>query len=125
MRWDQDSRHTRYRACPADVRGEDTTAASIAESFDDLTRDLRLYVDYDEPSLDQLFALIASAAEPPVRRLVRRGEAAIGWYAYLPRPGGASRVLHLCGRDSEMERRSSASLSMTLVRAAAPFSQAA
>ncbi len=88
---------------PADVRGEDTTAASIVESFDDLTHDLRLYVDYDEPSLDQLFALIASAAEPPVRRLVRRGEAAIGWYAYLPRPGGASRVLHLCGRDSEME----------------------
>ena len=92
-----------FPSLPADVRGEDTTAAAIAESFDDLTRDLRLYVDYDEASLDQLFALIESAVEPPVRRLVRRGEVAIGWYAYLSRPGGASRVLHVCGRDSEME----------------------
>ncbi len=92
-----------FQSLPADVRGEDTTAGAIAESFGDLTRDLRLCVDYDEASLDQLFALIESVVEPPVRRLVRRGEVAIGWYAYLSRPGGASRVLHVCGRDSEME----------------------
>jgi hypothetical protein len=92
-----------FPSLPADVHGEDATAAAIADGFDDLTRHLRLYVDYDEGSLDQLFALIESTVAPPVRRIVRRGEVAIGWYAYLSRPGGASRVLHVCGRESEME----------------------
>jgi predicted N-acetyltransferase YhbS len=92
-----------FPSLPADVRGEDATAAAIAENFDDLTRDLRLCVEYDEASLDQLFSLIESAVGPPVHRVVRRGEVAIGWYAYVSRPGGASRVLHVCGRDSEIE----------------------
>jgi hypothetical protein len=92
-----------FPSVPADIRGEDATAAAIAESFDDLTRDLRLCVEYDDVALGQLFALIESTAGFPVRRLVRRGETAIGWYVYLPRPGGASRVLHVCGRVPEIE----------------------
>jgi len=88
---------------PADVSGQDATTRAIAENLDDLTRDLRLHVDYDEAYLDRLVAQVEAAAGPLVCRLVRRGDVAIGWYAYLCRPGGASRVLHLCGRDAEME----------------------
>jgi hypothetical protein len=88
---------------PAGVRGDDVTARVIAENLDDLTRDFRLRVDYDEAYLDRLFAQIEAAAGPLVRRIVRRGDVAIGWYAYLCRRGGASRVLHLCGREAEME----------------------
>ena len=87
----------------AHIHGENATAATIAENLDDLTRDVRLRVDYDEASLDQLFALIKAAAGSPVHRLVRRGDVAIGWYAYLCRPGGASRVLHICGPDAEID----------------------
>jgi hypothetical protein len=92
-----------FPSLPADIRGEDATAATIAENLDDVTRDFRLRVDYDEASLHQLFALIEASAGRVVRRLVRRGDVAIGWYAYLCRPGGASRVLHVCGLDAEIE----------------------
>jgi hypothetical protein len=88
---------------PAGVRGDEVTARTIAENLDDLTGDLRLRVDYDEAYLDRLFAQVEAAAGPLVRRLVRRGDVAIGWYAYLCRRGGASRVLHVCGREAEME----------------------
>ena len=94
--------HT-FPSPPADVHGADATAAEIAGSLDDLTRDLRLFVDYDAAVLDQLFTLIEAEADPLVRRLVRRGDVVIGWYAYLLRRGGASRVLHVCGRAPEME----------------------
>jgi hypothetical protein len=92
-----------FPSLPTDIRGEDTTAAGIADSFDHLTRDLRLCVDYDERALRQLFALIETSVGPPIRRLVRRGDDPIGWYAYLCQPGGASRALHVCGRTAEME----------------------
>ncbi len=88
---------------PTGVHGQDATPRAIAENLDDLTRDLRLHVDYDEAHLDRLFAQVDAAAGPLVRRLVRRGDVAIGWYAYLCRRGGASRVLHICGRAAEME----------------------
>ncbi len=88
---------------PADVRGEDVTTRAIVESIDHLTRDLRLRVDYDQDYLDRLFAQIEAAAGPLVRRLVRRADVVVGWYAYLCRPGGASRVLHVCAPDAEME----------------------
>jgi hypothetical protein len=36
-------------------------------------------------------------------RLVRRNGNPIGWYAYLARPGGASRALHICASEPEVE----------------------
>jgi hypothetical protein len=88
---------------PEAVRGDDATAGKIVENLDELTRDLRLRVDYDEEYLDQLFALIEVTSGGLVCRLVSRDAVAIGWYAYLCRPGGASRVLHICGPDAEID----------------------
>jgi hypothetical protein len=88
---------------PPGVRGDDVTAHAIMENLDDLARDLRLRVDYDEAYLDRLFTQIEATAGPLVCRLVRRRDVAIGWYAYLCRRGGASRVLHVCGRETEMD----------------------
>lgn len=87
----------------ADVHGHDATVTEIVKSLDEVTRDVRLRVDHDEEHLDQLFAQIDTASGGLVCRLVSRGEATIGWYAYLCRPGGASRVLHLCGPNAELD----------------------
>jgi hypothetical protein len=92
-----------FPAVPADVRGEDATALAVLESLPELTRDARLRVDYDQPYLDQLLEQVDATAGPLVNRLVRRGENAIGWYAYVCREGGASRVLHICSRDAEID----------------------
>jgi hypothetical protein len=88
---------------PEAVRGDDATAGKIMESLDELTRDVRLRVDYDEEYLGQLFTQIDATAGGLVCRLVSRDGVAIGWYAYLCRPGGASRMLHLCGPDAEID----------------------
>jgi hypothetical protein len=93
------------RAFPAadpDVVGEDTTAATIVEHLPSLTRKMRLWVDYDEAHLSHLFAQAdAYFSSPLVRRLVRRGDTPIGWYAYTPRRGGTSRVLNLTALRDE------------------------
>ncbi len=88
---------------PADLRGEDATGAAIVPHLEDLTRGFRLRVDYDQPYLDQLFAQVESVMGPLVRRIVSRAGAPIGWYAYLCRPGGVSRVLHICAPEAEIE----------------------
>jgi hypothetical protein len=86
---------------PPGVAGEAVTAATIVEHLPALTSRLRLVVDYDKQHLDHLFPQVESFWGPVVRRLVRRGERPIGWYAYVPRPGGASRVLHLAALERE------------------------
>jgi hypothetical protein len=86
---------------PSDVAGQPTTAATIVEHLPALTSRLRLVVEYDEEHLDHLFLQVESFWGPVVRRLVRRGERPIGWYAYVLRPGGASRVLHLAALPRE------------------------
>ena len=87
---------------PPDVAGEPATSAVIVEHLPALTKRMRLVVDYDEEHLDHLFSQVESFWGPAVRRLVRRGERPIGWYAYVPRPGGASRVLHLAAIEREV-----------------------
>ena len=88
-------------AAAAGVTGEDASPALIVEHLPTLNKDLRLCVDYDEKYLEHLFGLVRSFngldsfKGPLVSRLVRRGDRPIGWYAYVARPGGASRVLHL------------------------------
>jgi hypothetical protein len=85
----------------AGVTGEDASAAMIVERLPGLNKDLRLWVDYDEEYLEHLFGLVRyfngldSFKGPLFCRLVRRGDRPIGWYAYVARPGGASRVLQL------------------------------
>jgi hypothetical protein len=86
-----------------DVEGVDATAATIAEHVPALNKHRRVWVDHDEQQLDHLFRLVEPSRGPLVRRLVRRGEHPIGWYAYLLRRGGASRVLHLAALQPEVD----------------------
>jgi hypothetical protein len=94
---------------PPGVVGEDVTAAAIVEHLSAITKPLRLCVDHDVEHLEHLFGLIRhfgglkSFQGPLFCRRVRSGERPIGWYAYVARPGGASRVLHVCApeRDSD------------------------
>lgn len=88
---------------PPDVVGEPATTASIVEHLPALTRRMRLVVDYDEEHLDHLFRQVEAFWGPLARRLVRRGERVIGWYAYVPQPGGTSRLLHLAAIEREVD----------------------
>ncbi len=88
---------------PPEVRGEDATAATIVAELPALTRGLRLRIDYDQPYLEGLLAEVGAVMGSVVTRLVRRDQNPVGWYCYLARPGGASRVLHLCAPEPEVE----------------------
>jgi hypothetical protein len=78
-----------------EVRGEDVDAATIVEQLPEMTRGFQLWVDYDEEFLDYLFGEMESHFGALVRRLVWDGKRPLGWYAYVPKRGGLSRVLHV------------------------------
>ena len=88
---------------PADVRSDDASADAIAEHVPALNRQRRVWIDHDPEQLDRLFRLVETFRGPLVRRLVRRGDRVVGWYAYLLGRGGPSRVLHLAGLDQEID----------------------
>ncbi len=92
-----------FPSSPAEVESESTDAESIVENLPAMTRGIDLYVNYDQPYLDQLFRQVESVMGGLELRLVRRGGNPIGWYAYLARPGGASRALHICAPEAEVE----------------------
>lgn len=85
------------------VDSETATPASIVAQLPITTRDARLWVDHDEPYLDQLLGLIESSTAPVVRRIVRRRGEPIGWYAYLRQPGGVGRVLHVAAPPTHLD----------------------
>ena len=87
----------------SDVRSENASAATIAEHVPALNKQRRVWVDHDKEHLDHLFRLVETFRAPLIHRLVRRGERPIGWYAYLLRRGGASRVLHLAALEREAD----------------------
>jgi hypothetical protein len=100
------------KAFPAparDVRGQDATAATIVEHLPAITKQLRLWVEHDEDYLEHLFGLVRhfrglkSFEGPLFCRIVSSGTRPLGWYAYIARRGGPSRVLHVCvpERDSD------------------------
>jgi hypothetical protein len=94
------------RAFPSpspDVSGEDANAEEIVDALPALIREPRLKVDHDPASLRHIFALVQANLGPLACRLVRRAGRPIGWYAYLPRPGGVSRVLHLDALQAEAD----------------------
>jgi GNAT superfamily N-acetyltransferase len=86
-----------------EVEGEDSDAVTIAAHVPELNKDRRVWIDHDAQQLEHLFRLVEIFRGPLIRRLVRRRGRPIGWYAYLLRRGGASRVLHLAALQSEVD----------------------
>jgi hypothetical protein len=96
-------------AALTDVTGEDADAGTIVEHLPGLNKRLRVWVDHDEAHLEHVLRLVKSFGGLEsfkgslVCRLVRRGERPIGWYVYVARPGGSSRVLHLATLEREAD----------------------
>jgi hypothetical protein len=88
---------------PPDVVGEPATTAEIVEQLPAITGRMRLVVDYDQQHLDHLFMQVEDFWGPSERRIVRRGERPIGWYAYVPLSSGISRVLHVAAIEKEAD----------------------
>jgi hypothetical protein len=94
---------------PTGVSGEDATPATIVEHLPAITKRLRLWVDHDEAHLEHVFGLVRhfkglkSFQGPLHCRLVRAGERPLGWYAYVARRGGPSRVLHFCAPERDAD----------------------
>jgi hypothetical protein len=89
---------------PGEITSEDASAAEIAAELPAITRRIRLRVGHDEDYLEYVGSYLEQLGlgDVLVRRLVRRGGAAIGWYAYLARPE-SGRVIHLGAAAAEAE----------------------
>jgi GNAT superfamily N-acetyltransferase len=85
------------------VISEDVGTAEIVEHLPEMAREFRLWIDYDEEFLDHVFDRMDSHFGRLVRRLVRRDERPLGWYAYVPKRRGVSRVLHLMTGDADAD----------------------
>jgi hypothetical protein len=91
------------------LTGEDASAATIVGYLPAINKRQRVWVDHDEQHLDHLFGLVRefkgleAFKGPLITRLVRRNGRPIGWYAYVARAGGASRVLHLAATEREVD----------------------
>jgi hypothetical protein len=92
-----------FPAPGGEVSGEDADASLLAEHMPAITLGIRLRPDYDEPYLAKLLGRLDNEAERVVHRLVRRAGRPIGWYAYVLRPGGTSRVLHVSGPVRDLD----------------------
>lgn len=79
----------------AEVEGSEVTAAVVAEHLPALSKHLTVSVDWDEAELVHMLGQVDAVEGGLACRVVRRGDREIGWYAYLRRPGGVSRLLHL------------------------------
>ncbi|HET6830650.1 MAG TPA: hypothetical protein VFH44_04795 [Solirubrobacterales bacterium] len=78
---------------------EAADAGAIAAALPAISRRLRIYVDWDEEQLATVIRRIEALGDELTVRLVRRGDSPVGWYAYLSRRGGASRLLHLAADE--------------------------
>jgi acetyltransferase (GNAT) family protein len=79
--------------------GEDADAAAIAAALPAIGKRIRVAVEWDEPQLAATFRRVESLGGTVATRLVRRGDTPVGWYAYLRREGGVSRLLHLAADE--------------------------
>lgn len=92
-----------FPAPSPEVRGEQVTLAELVDEMPSMTKRMRLYVDYDRPQLDRLFAQVGAAIGAVSHRVVRRSGSSIGWYAYVAQPGGVVRVLHVLAPDADID----------------------
>lgn len=93
----------RWPELDPDVGGEDIDTSAIVTGLPDTTRGLRLYGDYDRPFLDHVLGGVETMLGKPTLRLVRSGERAVGWYAYVLDRRGLARVLHVCAAEKGAE----------------------
>lgn len=92
-----------FPALGTGVEGRDADSTEIAAVLPELSRKLKLWVDHDEAHLESLFGVVRRALGSLVTRIVYREGRPIGWYAYVSRPGGVSRVLHLCALPADSD----------------------
>jgi GNAT superfamily N-acetyltransferase len=92
-----------HQPTPPEVSGADATVTELVAAQPEVTRRHALFVAYDEAALAFTLEKLEGMGKRIVRRLVRRGDRTIGWYAYIERPGGVSRVIHLAAaaRDAD------------------------
>ncbi len=85
------------------INGADADVATVIELLPELGGAFKLRVDHDQAYLEHMFSLVEKFTEPMVRRVVRRGDQPIGWYAYRPGRRHASHVMHLLATEGESE----------------------
>jgi hypothetical protein len=87
------------RAAPdpvaAATESETASAAAIVAELPGPPAGARLAVDWDEAALANKLEMVSRLSDGLECRIVHARGRAIGWYAYLLRPGGVSRVLHV------------------------------
>jgi hypothetical protein len=92
------SSRLRPEPLPSNIGSAPADAADIAAALPEISSGLEFRIDWEEAELGHVLRLVDRVEGGLVTRIVTSGSAAIGWYAYLSRPGGASRVLHLAAR---------------------------
>lgn len=98
------------RASPRGMAGDpevvarDTTPGEIAEHLPEISRRTRVHVDWDAEQLAHALDQVGRLSGRPICSLVTRRGRAIGWYAFLARPRGVSRVLHLAASHGSVDR---------------------
>ena len=85
------------------VASEPASVAAIVEHAPAFAARGSIRPDHDADHLEHLFALVERTAGSLERRLVRRGDRPIGWYAYVSRSDGGSRVLHLAALEPDLD----------------------
>lgn len=106
---------------PADVSTRDATPEELAELPPPLIRQARLRVAHDATYLRWTIDHLAALGAPVVRRLVLRGDAPVGSYVYLQRPGVA-RVVHVAAAHGDVEAVFAAMLGEARARGVAALS---
>jgi hypothetical protein len=86
-----------------EVNGQDADVATVVELLPEIGGAFKLRVDHDQAYLEYMFSLVEKFAEPMVRRVVRRDDQPIGWYAYRPGRRHASHIMHLLAAKGESE----------------------
>lgn len=71
----------------------------ILDAFPNGPGGFAVSVVHDAAHLEHLFSLVRRYEGPLVARIVRRDEIPIGWFAYVTRPSGVTRVLHLAAAE--------------------------
>jgi hypothetical protein len=87
------------------VETEPLTAATLMEHRASVLKGVRVHLDYDAAYVSWLLGRLDSlyATSVVVRRLVRRGGKAVGWFVYIHDPGGPGRVLQVAARERDTD----------------------